>query len=274
MPSPFPGMDPYLEHPDFWQETHNRLIVAIADTIMPQIRPKYEVAIDKRIYEVTDPNDSNGDSLLVGIPDVAIKRQPNSPNIPSSSVATLTVTLPTTVKVPAPVKVTQTYLEVREMTTKQVVTAIEILSPVNKRSGEGRITYLKKRQSILGSLTNLVEIDLLRKWESMPILNNSIESDYRILVSPSNRRPFAELYAFNLRDSLPIFPLPLREEDVEPIVNLPEIFAGIYDRAGYDYRIDYDREPVPSLSEEEQVWASQLLQEREVGHQQLTVDIG
>ncbi|AFZ07997.1 hypothetical protein Osc7112_3642 [Oscillatoria nigro-viridis PCC 7112] len=264
MPSPFPGMDPYLEHPDFWQETHNRLIIAIADTIMPLIRPKYEVAIDKRIYEITDLNESNDESLLVGIPDVAIKRQSNNPNIPAGSVATVSITLPTTVKVPAPEKIKQTYLEVREMATKQVVTAIEILSPVNKRSGEGRITYLKKRQSILGSLTNLVEIDLLRKWESMPILNNSIQSDYRILVSPSNRRPFAELYAFNLRDSLPIFPLPLREEDVEPIVNLPELFAGVYDRAGYDYRIDYNQEPVPSLSEEERVWATQLLQEKEL----------
>jgi hypothetical protein len=264
MPSPFPGMDPYLEHPDFWQETHNRLIVAIADTIMPQIRPKYEIAIDKRIYEITDPNDSNGDSLLVGIPDVAIKRQPNTPNVPTRSVATLAVTVPTTVKVPTSEKIKQTYLEVREMATKQVVTAIEILSPVNKRSGEGRITYLKKRQSILGSLTHLVEIDLLRKWESMPILNNSIHSDYRVLVSRSDRRPLAELYAFNLRDSLPIFLLPLREEDVEPIVNLPELFAGIYDRAGYDYRIDYDRDPVPSLSEENRVWAKELLQAMEV----------
>ncbi|MEG4005552.1 DUF4058 family protein [Microcoleus sp. Pol11C1] len=264
MPSPFPGMDPYLEHPDFWQETHHWLISAIAASLVPQIRPKYEVAIDKRIYEITDPNDSNSDSLLVGIPDVAIKRQSNNPSIPTGSVATVSITLPTTVKVPAPEKIKQTYLEVREMATKQVVTAVEILSPVNKRSGEGRITYLKKRQTILGSLTNLVEIDLLRKWESMPILNNSIQSDYRILVSSSERRPFAELYAFNLRDSLPIFPLPLREEDVEPIVNLPELFAGVYDRAGYDYRIDYDREPVPSLSEEDRVWATQILQEKEL----------
>ena len=264
MPSPFPGMDPYLEHPDFWQETHNRLIVAIADTIMPQIRPKYEVAIDKRIYEITDPNDSNGDSLLVGIPDVAIKRQSNTPDVPTRSVATLAVTVPTTVKVPTIEKIKQTYLEVREMATKQVVTAIEILSPVNKRSGEGRITYLKKRQSILGSLTHLVELDLLRKWEYMPILNSSIQSDYRVLVSRSESRPFADLYAFNLGDSLPVFPLPLREEDVEPIVNLPELFAGVYDRAGYDYRIDYDREPIPSLSEEDRVWANKLLQEQEL----------
>lgn len=261
MPSPFPGMDPYLEHPDFWQETHHWLIIAIADSIMPQIRPKYEIGIKQHIYK-NDTNNYNHNSISLSIPNVAIKRQSNTINAPTRSVAIGMLTVPTIVKVPTTEKITQTYLEVREMATKQVVTAIEILSPVNKRSGEGRITYLKKRQSILGGLTNLVEIDLLRKWESMPILNNSIESDYRILVSPRNRRPFAELYAFNLRDSFPIFPLPLREEDVEPIVNLPELFTDIYDRAGYDYRIDYDREPVPSLSEEDRVWATELLVEK------------
>ena len=260
MPSPFPGMDPYLEHPDFWQETHHWLISLIAESLVPQIRPKYEIAIEKRIYQINDTNDNNDDSLLVGIPDVAIKRQPNAPDVPTGSVAIATLTVPTTVKVPAPEKIKQTYLEVREMATRQVVTAIEILSPVNKRSGDGRITYLKKRQSILGSLTHLVEIDLLRKGEPMPVLNNSIQSDYRVLVSRSNRRPMAELYGFNLSDSLPVFLLPLREEDVEPIVNLPELFAGVYDRAGYDYRIDYDRDPIPSLSEENLVWAKELLQ--------------
>lgn len=260
MPSPFPGMEPYLEHPDFWQETHHWLISLIAESLVPQIRPKYEIAIEKRIYELNDTNDNNDDSLLVGIPDVAIKRQPNPPDIPTRSIAIATLTVPTTVKVPASEKIKQTYLEVREMATRQVVTAIEILSPVNKRSGDGRITYLKKRQSILGSLTHLVEIDLLRKGEPMPVLNNSIQSDYRVLVSRSDRRPMAELYAFNLRDSLPVFLLPLREEDVEPIVNLPELFAGVYDRAGYDYRIDYDRDPIPSLSEQNLAWAKELLQ--------------
>lgn len=260
MPSPFPGMDPYLEHPDFWQETHHWLISLIAESLVPQIRPKYEIAIEKRIYQINDTNDNNDDSLLVGIPDVAIKHQPNTPDVPTRSIATATLTVPTTVKVPAPEKIKQTYLEVREMATRQVVTAIEILSPVNKRSGDGRITYLKKRQSILGSLTHLVEIDLLRRGEPMPVLNNSIQSDYRVLVSRSDRRPLAELYAFNLRDSLPVFLLPLREEDAEPIVSLPELFAGIYDRAGYDYRIDYDRDPIPSLSEQNLVWAKELLQ--------------
>jgi hypothetical protein len=37
MPSPFPGMDPYLEQPTFWSAFHSRLIVAIADALAPQL---------------------------------------------------------------------------------------------------------------------------------------------------------------------------------------------------------------------------------------------
>ncbi|WP_392533388.1 DUF4058 family protein [Nostoc sp. C117] len=38
MPSPFPGMNPYLENPELWPEVHSRLIIAIADAIAPQLR--------------------------------------------------------------------------------------------------------------------------------------------------------------------------------------------------------------------------------------------
>jgi hypothetical protein len=52
MPNPFPGMNPYLESPDFWSEVHSRLIVTIADALVPQLLPKYRVAIAKRLYEI------------------------------------------------------------------------------------------------------------------------------------------------------------------------------------------------------------------------------
>ncbi|MDY6785200.1 MAG: DUF4058 family protein [Cyanobacteriota bacterium] len=259
MPSPFPGMDPYLEHPDFWPGTHHLLISLLTEALVPQIRPKYEVAIEQRIYTINDANEENGKSLCVGIPDVGIQRQPNSPNIPTGSLATATLTTPTTVTIPMPRKIKQAYLEVREMVNKEVVAAIEILSPVNKRNGEGRETYLKKRARVLGSLTHLIEIDLLRGWEAMPILNNPIQSHYRVLVSRSDRRPRAELYAVNLDDTLPVFPLPLREEDVEPQINLQQLLGEVYDRAGYDYRINYKLDPMPALSEAEASWAKEQL---------------
>lgn len=212
MPSPFPGFDPYLENPDFWPEVHSRLIVALADSLVPQVRPKYEIAIAK-----------------------------------------LT---------PMSEKIKQHYLEVRDRSSGLVVTVVEILSPVNKRPGEGRESYLQKRQRILGSLTNLIEIDLLISFDCLPILAPNIQSDYRILISRYAQRPAAELYAFNLKDALPIFCLPLRSDDVEPTVNFQQLFTEIYDKAGYDYRIDYTSEIVPALSETNRVWVKQLLAQK------------
>ncbi len=49
-------MNPYLENPELWAEVHSRLIVAIADGISPQLRPKYRVAVEKRVYQMTDEN--------------------------------------------------------------------------------------------------------------------------------------------------------------------------------------------------------------------------
>ncbi len=62
MPSPFPGMNPYLENPEIWPEVHHLLISILAETLNPQLLPKYRVAVEKRIYETTAD-----DSLLVGI---------------------------------------------------------------------------------------------------------------------------------------------------------------------------------------------------------------
>jgi Protein of unknown function (DUF4058) len=262
MSSPFPGMDPYLEHPDFWPECHHWLISLIAETLVPQVRPKYRVAIEKRVYEIGITNgNGNSNSLLVGIPDIAIKRQPTDPDSLRSNVAIAPpLTQPLTVTVPVPEQIKQAYLEVRDLATGSVVVAIEILSPVNKRSGDGRETYLTKRQRILGSLTHLVEIDLLRGWEPMPMFNCNITSDYRVLISRKDRRPSADLYAFNLSSPLPSFSIPLRSGDPEPILDLQTILNTVYDRAGYDYAIDYTQPTVPPLPDTDAAWADALLQ--------------
>lgn len=80
MPSPFPGMNPYLETPDLWSGVHGRLIITIADVLSPLLRPKYFVAVEERIYEST-PNDR----ILVGIPDVSIQRQTTGTNTTNST---------------------------------------------------------------------------------------------------------------------------------------------------------------------------------------------
>ena len=247
MPSPFPGMDTYLEDPALWTKVHQRLIVAIADALSPHLRPKYIVDIEERVDQTTEEN-----SLLVGIPDVAVKRSQTVNNSSTANIAIATPPVPaTTVIIPMPETVREWYLEVREVATKQVITAIEVLSPKNKRSTEGRKAYLKKRQRVFGSVTNLVEIDLLRTGEPMPILG-----------CRSELRPEAELYAFNLQHSIPSFLLPLQEEDTEPAINLQSLINGVYDRAAYDLVIDYTRSPVPPLTEEKTAWMDELLREQ------------
>lgn len=109
-----------------------------------------------------------------------------------------------------------------------------------------------------------MEIDLLRVGEPMLVFGDGTQNDYRILVSRAENRPQSDLYAFNLQDVIPTFPLPLRTGDSEPLVDLQSLLAGIYDRASYDLVIDYSQQPVPTLSEADAVWANALLRKKEL----------
>jgi hypothetical protein len=150
------------------------------------------------------------------------------------------------------------YLEIREVGTGTVVTVGEVLSPKNKRSGEGRAKYDAKRQAVLSSTAHLVEIDLLRAGEAKPMAGG-VPSDYRILVSRADRRPAAELYPFNLRDALPRFLLPLYSGDQEPIVDLQDLLEQVYQEAALELAIDYSTQPIPPVSESDFQWIQGLL---------------
>jgi hypothetical protein len=253
MPFPFPGMNPYLENPEIWAEVHHWLITGIAESLVERLRPKYRVAVEKRIYQTTDDR-----SLLVGIPDVMVAN-----NLSAAVTGNVAVAPPPTepllVDLPMPEEIRESYLEVREVGTGEVITTLEVLSPKNKRVGEGRTAYESKRQRILASLTHLVEIDLLRAGTPMTVLNAPIQTQYRILVSRSDLRPRADLYAFNLTDPIPPFPLPLKPSDPETLVRLQDILQEIYDRAGFDLAIDYSQPPIPSLTQAETAWITPLL---------------
>lgn len=248
MNNPFPGMNPYLEHPALWHQVHNRLIVAISDAITPQVAPKYRVSIEERIYTSVE------DGLLVGIADVAVASSQTKTPIQT----TATATKPIPVQVPVPVEVTERFLEVRLTQSGDIVCVIEVLSPKNKRSGTGRETYQTKRQKILQSQTNLIEIDLFRVGEPMPVLA-TIEAVYRILVSRGHSRPAADLYAFGLTEPLSTIPIPLLTDDAEPVVDLQDVLNDIYTRARFDLSIDYTQPLKPSLPEAENTWIQGIL---------------
>jgi hypothetical protein len=249
-------MDPYLESPEIWPEVHSRLIVAIADALAPSLHPKYYAAIEKRTYL-----DTPEDSILIGIPDVSVATQDNSPRIKTSDPPTATLSQrkhqPEIVTLPLPEEVVERYLEIRETESAAVITAIEILSPKNKRAGEGRTAYITKRQRILASQTHLVEIDLLRALSPMPVKSQS-QTDYRILVSRSDTRPKAELYGFDVQQIIPPFAIPLKTGDVEPVIYLKAILEEVYDRAGFSFRVNYQSALKPALSLEDEQWVDSI----------------
>lgn len=170
-----------------------------------------------------------------------------------------------TAAVPVPGRVRETYLEIREPPGGDVITVIEILSPWNKRAGEGRRVYEEQRLRTLGTSTHLVEIDLLRAGEPPPVYprnwpgKNGLPGDYRVLAARGDRRSAADLYAFTVRDPIPSFSLPLRDGDEEPLVDLQTVLKAVHDRSGYQFRIDYRKEPVPHLRPEDAAWADALL---------------
>ncbi|MFQ5593840.1 MAG: DUF4058 family protein [Anaerolineae bacterium] len=256
MPSPFPGMDPYLERPTLWPDVHFNLIHAIQASLVPQVAPHYYVAVEERTYVVAVEADT-----FVGRPDVAVVGPTHAPSVaPAGTVREAVLERPVTVELPLYDRVRQRYLEVRDGATHEVITVIEVLSPSNKQPGEDRQRYERKRRQVLEGLTNLVEMDLLRAWEPMP-MDPAPSSHYRMLVSRGWERPKAELYPFYLEEPIPEIPIPLREGETEPTLALGELLAQIYDQVRYDLRIDYTSEPDPALDPTAAAWAHDLLQQ-------------
>jgi Protein of unknown function (DUF4058) len=256
MASPFPGMDPYIENPATWPNLHSRLIVAIANHLAPQLRPTYRVVVEEAVYK----NEASDSTVLIGVPDVTIRQANQAVQPTATSLAVAEA--PITVTLPMPATVRQRYLEIRAVQTSEVITVIEILSPVNKRPGSGRQKYESKRLEILESATNLVEIDLLHRYEPMPISQGDRLSHYRILISPSDTRPKARLYPFDLQQALPTFMVPLRSDSPEIAVDLQHLLSETYDLSGYDLDIDYCQMPQPTWPKTELDWIDSHLRSK------------
>lgn len=252
MNTPFPGMDPWLEHPVPWPDVHNRLIAALADVIAPMIAPRYFVRTERRVYLVQP-----GDTELAGIPDLNILRERVAPYVPAAPAGAYAVDLPA----PEEVEIGHLAVYAVDAPTKErwLVTVIEVLSPVNKVSKDGRQKYLEKRAELLGKRISLVEIDLLRAGEPLPMTGAAPRSDYRVVVARGWQRPRAYVYPCTLREPLPDFPLPLQRREAEPLVPLNATLHDLYARARYDLELDYTLRPKPPLRAEDAEWAQQLV---------------
>jgi hypothetical protein len=159
---------------------------------------------------------------------------------------------------------TQRYLRIIDAKSgNRLVTAIEFLSPTNKKTKAGRTAYRKKQRELTGAAVNLVEIDLLREGQYVLVAPQAsvplkYQRPYRVCVFRASRPDQAEVYSVSLRKPLPSIRIPLRETDADVSLDLQKLVDQSYQDGGYE-DIDYKSDPVPPLSAADEKWADALL---------------
>lgn len=259
MPSPFPGMDPYLEDPELWPDVHNSLIGIIREFLAPQLRPRYVVRIENRVY--ISPEDDLGRVFI--IPDIRVAEgKRKAAKLPLRSSAGPPVAEPEVLTTLLNEKVEEPFLKVIDRATRRVVTVIEVVSPTNKRMGsEGRRSYQEKKTEVLNSPSHWMEIELLRAGTPV-VARLARPFDYVVHVSRADERPKGRVWRILLTQSLPVVAVPLKGSDADVPLDLQAALNTAYDRAGYDLDIDYRRPPVVPLTKEQARWANQLLRRK------------
>src|SRR5687767_3895293 len=131
MPSPFPGMDPYLEG-QVWTDFHTRVVPLIAETLLPHVLPRYVVRVEERVYF----EEATGEGEEYVEPDVLVleralhtRRSPGGIAAATPPASLTPVILP----IPVPRRQRQLYLSVRDRESEGIITLLEVLSPTNKR---------------------------------------------------------------------------------------------------------------------------------------------
>jgi hypothetical protein len=248
MPCPFPGMDPFLELPPYWSDFAPKLLASMSYALLPQVLPKYEVRIEE--YLIVEQDEER---LRRVQPDVTISTGGDYAAT-ESAVAVADATM-VELEYPELEPHRQRRLVLIHQLTGQVVTVIELLSPSNKATGEGGIdSYAEKRAELLASQAHVVELDLLRGGQRLPMSGPLPRGDYYAFVGRVQRRPRCQVIAWPLRAPLPAIPVPLLPEDPEVSLDLAAAFRAAYEPSLYDRRLPYDQPLSPPLSPADEAW--------------------
>lgn len=262
MPSPFPGMDPWLEDEEVFPDLHESLIFLLKEALNASLPAGYVATTKNRVWV---------DAELRREPDVSVfgRDRHAGPVDGGPAVATLTrAGWLVVADIPVPESLEEPYLEIRSNRGKRLVTAVELLSRANKKPGDrGRTAYLQKQNEYRASGVNVVEIDLLRggpHTTAFPAdrLPGAGTFDYHVSVLLPMATAYHVFAPIRLADRLPAVAVPL-DWDVEPVtVELQPLLDRCYDGGRYPELIRYDRPPDPPLTAAQQAWADGILRAR------------
>jgi Protein of unknown function (DUF4058) len=265
MPSPFPGMDPFLEDPAVFPDLHDSLIVYLREALNSVLPSPYYAGIASRVWIEESQRRIGPDVKVLHLPVNGGVRAGNGGG--GVAVAEAVRTEPVAVEVELEEQ-RETFLAIYSQPGAQrVVTTIEILSPANKTpAGHGRTPYLQKQREVLQSQVHLVEIDLLRAGVHTTAVPHSAAVakagafDYHVCVHRWDRPNWYYVYPIQLQGRLPVVTLPLLPDDPPVDFDLRAILDRAYDAGQYHHWVPYrEKIPAPPLYPNQTAWVHQTL---------------
>jgi hypothetical protein len=225
MPSPFPGMDLFLEQPKLWPSFQHHLLSSLLQILTPGLENRYRTRMGTRQYVAEMP-------LFTTV----LREEHN-----------------------------EQFGEIRNKTDGRLVTLIEIVSLGNRTTPAGRMAYLDKRREAIVCRAGIVEIDLVLQGkptlnysrDGLPVF------DYAVTVTRSTTPERYEIYTATLAKRLPKFKLPLAQDDRDSMLDLQAAFARAYDLGAFGTLIDYKSPPPPDvpLGDTNRRWRDDLLKQ-------------
>ena len=225
MPSPFPGMDPFLEDEKLWPAFHHHFVAGLYQILLPNLIDRYRARVGQRQYATEMP-------LFTSI----IREEHG-----------------------------EEFIEVRQRNDNKLVTLVDVVSPANKLTPQGRTAYLDRRREARSHHASIVEIDLV--LQGQPLLEYSREGlpdwDYAVTVTRAIQPERHEIYTATIQKRLPRFKLPLALDDRDTVVDLQAAFARCYDQGGFGAQIDYQKTPA-LIEKDDAAWVNDLLVQMKV----------
>ena len=256
MPSPFPGMDPYLESSMHWGSVHDRVIAAIEAQFNRNLPAGYVAELDQYVWLTGDTPDERE---LLGRPDAFVLHEDNFPLADSSVSTTIVVEPMLKTTLPKSKKLKRNYVKITSANGAEVLAVVELLSPSNKQPGPDRMAYLAKRGEYRAAGVNLIEIDLLRAGDRLPMGRPQPPvTDYYLLRCTRDEPSRASIWAFGVRETIPVIAVPFRAGIAPVALDLRACLDRAYDDGRYRDKLNYSGPCDPALRREDAEWASGL----------------
>ena len=226
MPSPFPGMDPFLECEKIWPTFQHHLVACLYQTLLPGLVDRYRARISQRRYATEQ-------ALFT-----SVIRQEHE----------------------------EEFIEVRQRSDSQLITLVDVVSPANKTTVAGRQAYLEKRKEAKSGNASLVEIDLVMQGQPMLDYSREglPQWDHAVTVTRASQPERYEIYTATLQKKLPKFKLPLAPDDRDTVLDLQTVFSRCFDQANLITQINYQRDPPTRVDDNDRKWMHELLRQQKL----------